>query len=356
MGPTATPGTGAELARRYYTDVVAPLLLGRRPGLRHAAGRLGGGSDVLGLDDEISRDHDWGLRLTLLVPADEVAPVDALLGEGLPDRFAGLPTRFALTRDPAVRHRVEVSTPGEFARARLGVATDRDLQPADWLLLTGQSVLEVTAGPVFADTQGELTALRRRLAWYPDDVWLHVVAADWARLGEELPLVGRAGHRGDDLGSRVIAARLVGVLMHLGCLLERRWPPYPKWLGTVFERLPGVGAVRPNLPGALTSALTAATWEERQDALCRAAEALREMQRRAGLPCGAGPATEPFFDRPYRGVRAGVAAALRDAVTDPRVRRLPPGVGSVEQWVDNVEVLTAPERRAALARALAGVT
>jgi hypothetical protein len=39
---------GLELARAYYQEAVGPLLRG----VDHAAGRLGWGSDVLGLDAE----------------------------------------------------------------------------------------------------------------------------------------------------------------------------------------------------------------------------------------------------------------------------------------------------------------
>src|SRR5690606_29905564 len=74
--------------------------------------------------------------------------------------------------------------------------------------------------------------------WYPHDVWLHVLAADWVRVEQELPFVGRTGQRGDDLGSRLIAARLVATLVRLAFLVERCWPPYPKWAGTLFARLP----------------------------------------------------------------------------------------------------------------------
>ncbi|MFD6176617.1 MULTISPECIES: DUF4037 domain-containing protein [unclassified Isoptericola] len=344
-GPvTSSPVTsGIGLARAYYADVVRPLLDGWRPGLPHAAARLGSGSDVLGLDDETSRDHDWGLRLTLLVDEADVAPVDAFLEDSLPAEHAGLPTRFATTWEPVVRQRVEVATPRAFARSRLGLDPVTDLDDAvGWLSLTGQSVLEVTAGPVFHDGPGELSAIRERLAWYPDDVWLHVLAAEWARVGQELPFVGRTGSRGDDVGSRVLAARLTGSLLRLGLLLERRWPPYPKWLGTAFAGAPSAATAGPHL----ARALAAPTWQERDAALGDACDVLHERQRDLGLPALDGGATEPFFDRPFRSLR-GVPELLRDAAGES-VRGLP---AAVEQWIDAVDVLMDPRRRVAAARA-----
>ncbi len=304
------------------------------------AGRFGSGSDVLGLDDAMSRDHDWGLRLNLLVPREHVEEVDAHLAAALPDTVLGLPTRFATTWDPAVRHRVQVQTARDLAVSRLGVDPTGPLGVADWLDLTGQAVLEVTAGEVFSDDAGELAAIRRTLAWYPDDVWRYVVAADWARLAQELPFVGRTGERGDDLGSRVVAARLAHVALHLAHLLDRRWPPYAKWLGTSAARLPRTGGVVP----LLGRALRADAWNEREEGLVEAVRLLGRVQGRSGLPAVDDP-VEPFWDRRYRGVREAVVGSLEDAVTDPAVRALPRGVGSAEQWSANVDVLVDPSRR-----------
>jgi hypothetical protein len=72
---SASEPTGLELARLYADKVVVPLLAAHHPGLPSAIGRLGSGSDVLGFDDAMSRDHDWGLRLSLFVPADAVTAV-----------------------------------------------------------------------------------------------------------------------------------------------------------------------------------------------------------------------------------------------------------------------------------------
>ena len=337
---------GIGLAFAYYQDVVAPLLRAVRPRLPHAAARLGSGSDVLGLDDETSRDHDWGLRLTLLVEADRVEEVTGRLDEHLPDTYAGRPTRFATTWDPIVRQRVDVATAETFVASRLGLDASGTLTSLDWLCLTGQSLLEVTAGRVFTDDLGVLTGLRRTLSWYPDDVWRYVAAADWIRLGEALPLLGRAGQRADDLGSRVVCGHVVDTAIHLAFLLSRRWPPYPKWRGTLLTRLP----VADELVPALTAALAAERWPERQEAVARALAVLHRAQRVAGLPTDEDPPTEPFFDRPFLGIRAAVPGLLLDDVTDPFVRALPAGVGSVEQWVDNVRVLTDAPRRVRAAR------
>lgn len=342
--------SGTELARAYWSDVVRPILERELPGLPRAAARLGSGSDVLGLDDDTSRDHDWGLRLTLLVPADRVAETDEVLATTLPASYRGLPTAFPVTWDPAVRHRVEVADPVGFVRSRTGLdlgggPAGSGLGATDWLSLTGQAVLEVTAGPVFEDGPGEITALREQLAWYPRDVWLHVLAAEWTRVGQELPFVGRTGQRGDDLGSRLLAARLATSLVRLGFLLERHWPPYPKWAGTLFGRLSGA----PPVADALARALAAGSWPERDAALREACEALHARQHAVGLPALDGPVCEDFYDRPFTGLR-DVAGALRAAVTDPEVRALPHR-GGVEQWVDDVGTLTDAGVRGRLGRA-----
>ena len=83
-----------------------------RAGLGYAAARLGSGSDVLGLDDEMSRDHDWGCLLTLLVDEDsrdQVPRIRRMLEEGCPTG-PGFPVRFPVTWDSSVSHKVEVAT------------------------------------------------------------------------------------------------------------------------------------------------------------------------------------------------------------------------------------------------------
>lgn len=352
-GGTGARDGAAALARRFHREVVGPLLASSFPGVPLAVGRLGSGSDVLGLDDATSTDHDWGLRLTVLVgddadgagPGGLVVDVDAVLERDLPETFAGHPVRFPATWDPAVRHRVEVGTVAALAEQRLGLDAVAPWDAVDWLGLTGQAVLEVVAGPVFSDPTGDLTRLRDRLAWYPDDVWRYAVASAWQQLEQELPFVGRTGSVGDEAGSAVLTARLVRRAVHLGLLLDRRWSPYPKWAGTVFARSPSATA----LPH-LQEALAARAWPDRQEHLRRALEELLARQRAVGLPVTA-RATQPFHDRPFLGVALDLVDLLHASVGDGPVRDLPRGVGAVEQWVDGVDVLVPARRRHAVARA-----
>lgn len=46
---------GAQLSRRFYHELVEPLLSKHFPGVPHAAAFLGYGSDVLGYDTPVSR-------------------------------------------------------------------------------------------------------------------------------------------------------------------------------------------------------------------------------------------------------------------------------------------------------------
>lgn len=336
---------GGEVARGFHADVVGPLLAWAMPGLRYAAGRLGSGSDVLGFDDAMSRDHDWGCRLTLLVDEPDraaVPQVSLLLEQELPESYRGFPVRFPITWDPGLSHRVEIATVSGFAAGRLGIDPTAELSALDWLILTGQSVLEVTAGPVFADRTAELAQVRARLRWYPPDIEQYVLAAGWQRLSQEMPMVGRIAERGDDIGSRQLSTRLASDLMWLAFVLSRQWPPYPKWRGTAFQALPAAA----DLAGPLTAAAAAEHWRDRESALADACEILLAAQRERGFPAPAS-AVIPFWDRPYRTVDETVCGSLLSAITDPDLGRLPV-VGSIEQWVSSVDVLSSPTRRAAL--------
>jgi hypothetical protein len=337
--------TGGELAREFHAGVVGPLLTERMPGLRYAAGRLGSGSDVLGFDDAMSRDHDWGCRLTLLLDeADRAAIplVSRLLERELPESYRGFPVRFPVTWEPTLTHNVEIATVAGFAASRLGIDPTAELSAADWLILTGQSVLEVIAGPVFADRTAELAPVRTRLKWYPPDIDRYVLAASWRRLSQEMPMVGRTAEYGDEFGSRMLSTRLVGDLVSLAFTLSREWPPYPKWRGRAFQAL----SIAADLAGPLTMAETAPAWRDRESALADACEILLDAQRTRGLPAPMS-AVIPFWDRPYRTVDDAVCESLLSTITNPNLVRLPT-VGSIEQWVSSVDVLSSPSRRAAI--------
>ena len=103
---------GLALARTYFVELVSPVLRQEFPNLGYAAARLGTGSDVLGLDDEMSRDHDWGLRLQLFVGERDVDRVSVTLDQQLPQRFRGFPIRFGMSGDPTERVRIDVSKIG----------------------------------------------------------------------------------------------------------------------------------------------------------------------------------------------------------------------------------------------------
>jgi hypothetical protein len=69
--------------------------------------------------------------------------------------YRGFSVRIPVTWDSSFTHKVEIATVAGFATSRLGIDPTTELSVADWLILTGQSVLEVTARPVFVDRTTE---------------------------------------------------------------------------------------------------------------------------------------------------------------------------------------------------------
>ena len=329
---------GLRLAGEFYAVVVRPLLAEQFPGLRYAAALLGPGSEVAGFDTERSTDHDWGPRLQVFLgddSASSAAAVTAMLASRLPASFRGYPVAFPVTREPGgtARHRVEVAGLGDWLTGQLGFDPRHAVTRLDWLATPAQKLAEFTTGEVFHDGPGELTRARAALAWYPRDVWLYLLACQWRRIEQEEPFPGRCAEAGDDLGSAVVTARLARDLMRLWLLMHRRYPPYSKWLGTAFARLPGTAG----LAASLAAALRAGDWRAREQHLTDAYQTVAARHNQLALTPPLDTRTSRFYDRPYQVIGAGrFAAALQAAITDPQLSRLPL-IGAIDQFTDGTD-------------------
>jgi len=245
--------------------------------------------------------------------------------------------------DPGLEPRIEIYTIHDFFQKQLGVDPDKPLSAADWLTMTHHRLRSIVDGRVFRDDLG-LQAMRDRFRWYPHDVWLYVLASCWLRIGVDETLTGRAGSVGDNLGSAVIAWRLIRDMMRLACLMERSYPPYPKWLGSAFAQLQCAPALLP----LLERAGAASDWRERDGALADAYRKLAEMHNALKLtppvPC------EPtrWWERPFTVSRAGdIIGALRKEIRDPSVRAIADRwlIGNIDLFNDNHMLDDDPAQR-----------
>jgi hypothetical protein len=352
---------GLELSGRFYDEAVRPLLDEVNPGLVHSAALLGGGSEVLGFDTARSADHDWGPRVQIFLTPQDVTTdgdrIKAVLSDRLPTTFHGYPTHFASTGEAGigvmqatvgrVEHRVQVTDPVTWFIRHLGFDPSAGVELTDWLAAPTQRLAEVTAGAVFHDGLGQLLPARAKLEWYPHDLWLYLLAGQWQRISQEEAFVGRCGEVGDELGSAVVAARLVRDVMRLCLLMNRRYPPYSKWLGSAFAHLPQA----PELSPHLTAAIAATSWHVREQHLCRAYEIVAALHNTLALTDPVDPTTRSYHDRPFQVLHAErFTAALTARITDPAIRALPV-VGAVDQFVDSTDVLTRPKVTRAATRA-----
>ncbi len=347
---------GLDLSEAFYHEAVKPILNSDFPQLRYSAGLIGPGSEVLGFDTEQSTDHEWGPRLFLfLSQADHPLYTETIkerLQHKLPYQFRGYSTNFVpvpegqtawlepISEGP-VNHRVSVRTVEATFQQFFGLDLSRPLTALDWLTTPQQMLLSLTSGRIFHDGLGTLKPLQAQFAYYPHDLWLYFLAAGWRRIAQEEAFMGRNGQVGDELGSQVIASRLVHDLMALGFLMEKRYIPYPKWFGPAFAQLHCAAQLTPLLQGALSTA----GWQAREKYLSAVYTLLAEMHNALGITQPLSTAVSNYYNRPFKVIYGDrFADSILAAITAEEVRRLPPHLGGIDQWANSTDVLSHPER------------
>lgn len=338
---------GLKLSELFYSEAAKPILETFFPQLSYSAALLGWGSEVLGYDDVQSSDHHWGPRFLLFLSLDDLKhhknAIRETLSQNLPHRFRGYPTSFGDPDEIGVRHLMEtesgpvnhmihIETVENFFGWYLGCNPYEPITAADWLSFSEHKLLAVTSGKVFHDGLGQLEEIRRKFAYYPRDVWLYQIAAEWIRISEDREFISRCGDVGDELGSMVIASHQVKKLMHLCFLMERKYAPYTKWFGTAFSELECASELAPIFKDVLLSL----TWKERESNLARAYRVIARIHNALQITRPIVEDVSKYHGRPY--IVFESPDLIHDIVsgfTDEEVKAIKHGLGSVNQFVDS---------------------
>lgn len=339
---------GLQLAEQFYQEAVKPILQKHFPNVPYSAALIGFGSEVLGFDTPQSTDHMWGPRLVLFLSEADWQLKDSIadtLSLQLPYTFRGYPTNFStpdkigvrlleeITSGP-VKHLAQIYTIRSYFEGDLGFNPYNEIDTLDWLTFSEHKLLALTSGKVFYDGLG-LEQIRKKFAYYPRDIWLYLLASQWAKIAQEEAFVGRCGDVGDELGSQIIAARLVQSLMRLCFLMERRYAPYSKWFGTAFAHLESAKRLSPIFHSVLASHL----WREREQFLSQAYEIVAELHNALGITRPLATKVSPFHNRPYLVIHADVfAEGISQAIEDEQVRAKT-RIGSVNQFLDSTDIV-----------------
>ncbi len=247
-----------------------------------------------------------------------------------------------------VEHLIEIETISGYWQRTGKIDPFHELTVTEWLTIPQQQLLEWTAGKVFHDDLG-LGDVRQKFSWYPQDVWLYLLASQWAQLAEIEAFVGRTWQLGDELGFHLLKTRAVDQIMRLCFLMEKSYAPYAKWYGTAFKTL----QCYPELKEIVNQILKATTYPDCEPWLVKAYLYVAEKHNRLQITAVVEPITRTYSGwhvynaeqrelelddlnntRPHQVLFAGrYSDAIQDQIHDPEVLVLRPNLGSVSQFL-----------------------
>jgi hypothetical protein len=343
---------GLDLNRQFFQQVVKPLMDQHFPGLRYSAGLVGEGSDVLRFDTPQSMDHNWGPHVRIfLSEADfqtKQARIDRMLRNHLPVTFLGFPTNFtkkdeqtylvqqmSFVKEPPVNHMIQFFTVRSFFEHYLGINPYKRLNYKDWLTFPQQALIEATGGEVYYDGLGELEKIREKFRYFPDDVWHYMYEIQWEKIMNVEAYMGRTGQVGDELGSSLITADIVTNIVKMCFMIEKRYIPYAKWMGTAFSRL----KCAPEFTHRLVSVLHGHTWQEREEKLGEVYEILAKLHNNLRIGKPLDPEVSDYHGRPFKVIHAWkVARQLVKTMRSKSLKNLHYKLGSVDQFIDHARI------------------
>ena len=314
------------MCEEFFNECAKPIIGKYFPNLQYSAGLIGYGSDVLGYDDEVSRDHMWGPRFYMFLSEKDIDKKDEIFNKfagNLPYEYMGYSVNFTEpdSNDCGVQHPklinngkvnplIFIQTFDEFLIDEIGTADLDNISPMDWIAFSEHRLLSLVSGRLFEDRLN-IKNQTDKIKFYPDTVKLYLIASQWNIIASEQAFVKRCGDVNDEIGSQIICARIAEKLMRLCFLYKDTYAPYSKWFGTAFGKLD----IDETIKEKINSALKANDLTERENNLVEAQALVADLHNASGLTDKVEYSVESYF-------RRDIKVIFADKFVDATVEKL----------------------------------
>ncbi len=241
---------GLDISREFYLQYGKKMLEEQFSEVidRIAVGLAGEGSECLGFDDDISRDHDFDAGFCLWITKED----EERFGFRLERAYAKLPKEFMGVRksvlSPVGGNRHGVITIDDFYTRFLGAPNAPD-SIERWLYTPSESLAAATSGEVFVDDLGVFSSVRNILLnGYPEDVRKKKLAAHsvfMAQAGQYN--YARCLLRNERGAAQLAIFEFVKHAISAIYLLNNRYEPFYKWAYRGLTQLPKLGHIGDSL-------------------------------------------------------------------------------------------------------------
>ena len=232
---------GLELAKAFYEEFGRKMLEENFPDKVNeiAVGLCGEGSECLGYDDDVSKDHDFDAGFCLFI----TEKAEKEYGFKLERAYAKLPREFmGVTRSlipPAGATRKGVIVIDDFYRNILGANSAPDTNER-WLYTPTYALRAAVSGEVFRDDLGEFSKIRNILNnFYPEDIRRKKIAAH-AAIAHQAGVYNypRLVERGETGAAQLAIFEFVKHAISIVYLLNKVYEPFYKWAYRGMRDLP----------------------------------------------------------------------------------------------------------------------
>ena len=228
---------GLDEAQKFFEEYGRKMLLNDFPDCceRVAAGLVGHGSECFGFDDELSRDHDFGIGFCLWLTDKDYEKYGFRMSRAYTKLVRAHGGGVDVNGGMFVGKGVHSVKEFYFYYLGEGLPTT-DFQ---WMSIDDEYLAEATNGRVFCDTYGLFSDIRSKLLSRPDDVRLKKLATALlgaAQSGQyNLP---RCLARNERVAALQALSRFVDCAMSAAYLICNKYKPYYKWAHRGLYNLP----------------------------------------------------------------------------------------------------------------------